>query len=242
MTLALYVGNALKDLLSAPRPLGLPYGRQKLLLLSGGSEEAELNAKARSSLRSAACGQPACSRAARHACPLPLPRRAANRPLACLALLPHSPLQEYGAPSSHTLNSLCLNFFAVWWAYDRELVGPSTAAALYAGVAVWVLWIGASRLYLGLHTPIGGSRAPPYLPACPSLPGAATARTCPAPAPPRPAAASLCATAAEQGQQPAGGAGSSPGPPACRAALPCRPCRRHPGWSHGGAGGRGVLH
>lgn len=47
MALALYVGNAMKDLLSAPRPLGLPYGRQKLLLLSGGSEEAELNAKVR---------------------------------------------------------------------------------------------------------------------------------------------------------------------------------------------------
>lgn len=24
------------------------------------------------------------------------------------------PAQEYGLPSSHTLNSLCLNYFAVW--------------------------------------------------------------------------------------------------------------------------------
>lgn len=45
MTLSLYVGNAIKDLVSSPRPLGVPYGRQRLRFLGGSDEETELNAK-----------------------------------------------------------------------------------------------------------------------------------------------------------------------------------------------------
>lgn len=106
MALAVYVGNAIKDLVCAPRPLGLSYGRQRLLFLGGSDEEVEKNAK------------------------------------------------EYGLPSSHTLNTLCLNYLFVWYLYDRQLITTGTAAALYCLVALWVVWIAASRIYLGFHTPV----------------------------------------------------------------------------------------
>lgn len=46
--------------------------------------------------------------------------------------------QEYGLPSSHTLNTLCLNFFVCWYCYDRGLVGGGAALAAYAATALWV--------------------------------------------------------------------------------------------------------
>lgn len=48
------------------------------------------------------------------------------------------PLQEYGLPSSHTLNSLCLNYFAVWYLYDRHLISAGATLVLYGLVAIWV--------------------------------------------------------------------------------------------------------
>lgn len=45
MSLCLYVGNAIKDLVCAPRPLQVAYGREKLKLLGGHSTEVEVNAK-----------------------------------------------------------------------------------------------------------------------------------------------------------------------------------------------------
>lgn len=47
MTLSLFVGNAIKDLVCSPRPLGLAYGRQRLKFLAADSsdEEVQLNAK-----------------------------------------------------------------------------------------------------------------------------------------------------------------------------------------------------
>ena len=63
-------------------------------------------------------------------------------------------LQEYGLPSSHTMNSLCLNFFVVHYILDKRLVPAEWAVALYVGTAVWVAWIGLARVYMGLHTPI----------------------------------------------------------------------------------------
>ena len=47
MTLSLLVGNAIKDLVCSPRPLGLAYGRQRLKFLAADSsdEEVQLNAK-----------------------------------------------------------------------------------------------------------------------------------------------------------------------------------------------------
>ncbi len=47
-------------------------------------------------------------------------------------------LQEYGLPSSHTMNTLCLNYMFVWYLLNRELIAPGTAAVLYCLVALWV--------------------------------------------------------------------------------------------------------
>lgn len=104
MTLTLYVGNAIKDLIAAPRPMGLKYGKEKLKLIGRGVEN--LNA------------------------------------------------QEYGLPSSHTMNTLALNFYAVHYLKEKALLTDHTAALCYATVAAWVIWIALSRIYLGLHTPI----------------------------------------------------------------------------------------
>lgn len=79
MTLTLYVGNAMKDLVSAPRPLGLKYGKARLSYLGKGSEEAELNAK------------------------------------------------EYGLPSSHTMNSLCLNIYACHYLHEHDVIEEKVA-------------------------------------------------------------------------------------------------------------------
>ena len=106
MTLTLYVGNAMKDLVCAPRPLGVNYGKARLSFLGKGSEETNLNA------------------------------------------------QEYGLPSSHTMNSLCLNFYAVHYLHEQSVIGDKAALGAYAAVMLWVLWIAMSRIYLGLHTPI----------------------------------------------------------------------------------------
>lgn len=149
MTLALYVGNAIKDLVCSPRPLGVPYGRQRLRLLGAQGEEAELNAKVggqgteHAGAFGGARAVPALHRqltlSARplaglaSACQAPTCSAQAQRP----ALLP-SPAQEYGLPSSHTLNSLCLNYFAVWYLYDRQLIAAGTTLVLYCLVALWV--------------------------------------------------------------------------------------------------------
>lgn len=45
MSLALYVGNAIKDLVCSPRPLSVSYGRERLKFLGASDEEVELNAK-----------------------------------------------------------------------------------------------------------------------------------------------------------------------------------------------------
>ncbi|KAG7670509.1 hypothetical protein KSW81_003071 [Nannochloris sp. 'desiccata'] len=106
MTLTLYVGNAMKDLVSAPRPLGVSYGKARLSFLAKGSEEQNINAK------------------------------------------------EYGLPSSHTMNSLCLNFYAVHYLHEQKVIGDSITVNLYALVSLWVIWIALSRVYLGFHTPV----------------------------------------------------------------------------------------
>lgn len=106
MTLTLYVGNAMKDLVSAPRPLGVSYGKARLSFLAKGSEEQNINAK------------------------------------------------EYGLPSSHTMNSLCLNFYAVHYLHEQKLISDSTAVVAYGMVSLWVIWIALSRIYLGFHTPV----------------------------------------------------------------------------------------
>jgi membrane-associated phospholipid phosphatase len=106
MTLTLYVGNAIKDLIASPRPLNIKYGRQKIKALGSQGTEHLLNA------------------------------------------------QEYGFPSSHTMNSLALNYYAVHYLYEHNLLTTQQAVFGYLAVAAWVAWIALSRLYLGLHTPV----------------------------------------------------------------------------------------
>ena len=57
-------------------------------------------------------------------------------------------------PSSHTMNSLVLNGYAVYFLLKRDYVPPEAATYLYAAVCAWTLWIGLARIYMGLHTPI----------------------------------------------------------------------------------------
>jgi membrane-associated phospholipid phosphatase len=92
------------------------------------------------------------------------------------------PIQEYGLPSTHTMNSLCMNFYAAHYLHVSGLVSDSAAGStrifltvcmpsasspstlhshalllpvlLYAMSALWVCWIAASRIYLGMHTPV----------------------------------------------------------------------------------------
>lgn len=106
MALALYAGNAMKDLVSSPRPLGLKYGEVRLSHLSTSSEETQKNAK------------------------------------------------EYGLPSSHTMNSLCFNFYVCHYLHRQGFLSDASAFSAYSTVTLWVCWIAISRLYLGLHTPI----------------------------------------------------------------------------------------
>lgn len=106
MTLTLYVGNSMKDLVCAPRPINVSYGKERLRFLGGTGEEVEKNS------------------------------------------------QEYGLPSSHTMNSIVLNFYLIRYLHSHSLLGAPAAGAAYAAAAAWTLWVAASRIYLGLHTPI----------------------------------------------------------------------------------------
>lgn len=106
MSLCVYVGNAIKDLVCAPRPLAVAYAKEKLKFLGGNHTEAKVNAK------------------------------------------------EYGLPSSHTMNSICLNYYIVHYLYENNLISAATAGAAYVLVTVWVILVAASRIYLGMHTPI----------------------------------------------------------------------------------------
>ena len=52
------------------------------------------------------------------------------------------------------MNSISLNFYLIWYLHHNGLVATRTAGVLYLAAALWVVWVAASRLYLGLHTPI----------------------------------------------------------------------------------------
>ena len=52
------------------------------------------------------------------------------------------------------MNSLCLNFYAVHYLHEVGLLSDSRAVLAYFLVMLWVIWIAASRIYLGLHTPV----------------------------------------------------------------------------------------
>ncbi len=62
--------------------------------------------------------------------------------------------QEYGLPSSHTMHSLCLNFYCAHYFVSRDIIPQHWAFAVYVAAALWVAWIGFSRVYMGMHTPV----------------------------------------------------------------------------------------
>ena len=63
-------------------------------------------------------------------------------------------LQEYGLPSSHTMHSLCLNFYIAHYFISRGSIPQALAFGVYIAAALWVAWIGFSRVYMGMHTPV----------------------------------------------------------------------------------------
>lgn len=164
MGLCLYVGNAMKDLISAPRPFGAEYKGNKVRLIGSSEPEANVNAQVCVLVTMLhACGLLECSlfpqphiNEAHVYRPVSLVLSADDgdklwciwQKLVCMVP------QEYGLPSSHTMNSLCLNFFIVHYLLDKHLVPSEWAVAMYLGTAVWVAWIGLARVYMGLHTPI----------------------------------------------------------------------------------------
>lgn len=65
-----------------------------------------------------------------------------------------SGVQEYGLPSSHTMHSLCLNFYIAHYYVSMGVIPVHWALPVYLVAALWVAWIGFSRVYMGMHTPI----------------------------------------------------------------------------------------
>ena len=57
-------------------------------------------------------------------------------------------------PSSHTMHSLCLNFYIAHYLLTRGVIPGHLAFVAYGAAAVWVAWIGFCRVYMGMHTPI----------------------------------------------------------------------------------------
>jgi len=52
------------------------------------------------------------------------------------------------------MHSLCLNFYCAHYFVSRDVIPQHWAFAVYVAAALWVAWIGFSRVYMGMHTPI----------------------------------------------------------------------------------------
>ena len=75
----------------------------------------------------------------------------------------------FSFPSGHSFISLCFyGILASWWMRTRPKLGERLAIGTAAGS--WILLIGASRVYLGVHYPsdvlAGYAAAVPWLTAC----------------------------------------------------------------------------
>ncbi|CAM6128254.1 unnamed protein product [Calypogeia fissa] len=97
MALCIYLGNCVKDIVSAPRPPSPPVRK---LLATHAEEESS---------------------------------------------------QEYGLPSSHTINSLCLAGFLLHYINEKDV---STFWPTSALVGVLIFGVLYGRLYLGMHSPV----------------------------------------------------------------------------------------
>lgn len=63
-----------------------------------------------------------------------------------------SNMQEYGLPSSHTLNSCVLNYYVIYFCLERHIIGEGTGRILYAMASCWIAFIAFARMFLGMHT------------------------------------------------------------------------------------------
>lgn len=71
-----------------------------------------------------------------------------------LQILEHKDESEYGAPSMHMSNSLIMNLQAVFYFSQVGIIPPQYSMSAYALAFAWSAWIGWTRMYLGMHTPI----------------------------------------------------------------------------------------
>jgi hypothetical protein len=67
-------------------------------------------------------------------------------------MLSYLSIESFSFPSGHALSSLCLYASGVWLIMNR-LENPAIKAALWIVMAIFVLLIGLSRLYIGIHFP-----------------------------------------------------------------------------------------
>ena len=52
------------------------------------------------------------------------------------------------------MHSLCLNFYIAHYFVSRGSIPQHWAMVVYVAAALWVAWIGFSRVYMGMHTPV----------------------------------------------------------------------------------------
>ena len=52
------------------------------------------------------------------------------------------------------MHSLCFNFYIAHYFVNRGSIPEAWAFGVYVGAALWVAWIGFSRVYMGMHTPV----------------------------------------------------------------------------------------
>ena len=68
------------------------------------------------------------------------------------AMLNYLPVESFSFPSGHALSSLCLYGTVVWLVTNR-LANSATSSALWIVMLIFVLLIGISRIYIGIHFP-----------------------------------------------------------------------------------------
>lgn len=68
------------------------------------------------------------------------------------AMLNYQPVESFSFPSGHALSSLCL-YASVVWLITNRLENSAIKAALWIVMVLFVILIGLSRLYIGVHFP-----------------------------------------------------------------------------------------
>ena len=68
------------------------------------------------------------------------------------ALIGYQSIESFSFPSGHALSSLCL-YASVVWLITNRLENSAIKAALWIVMVLFVILIGLSRLYIGVHFP-----------------------------------------------------------------------------------------